>query len=149
MVTGRVTDPAGAAVPGAEVRATNTAGNAVVSASSDASGYYSLAQLPVGPYALTAEARGFKRFVRQGITIHVDDHITIDVMLSVGEVRETVTVAGDAPLLTPEASSLGQVISNRTIVELPLNGRNPYALQQLVAGVVPTGQSGNVNLNRP
>ncbi|MCC6585457.1 MAG: TonB-dependent receptor [Bryobacterales bacterium] len=148
-ITGKVVDTTGSSVPGATVKATNTAEQTAVEASTDAAGYYVLPQVPLGPYTLLVEAKGFKGFRQEGIIIHVNDKLTIDVMLAVGEVRETVTVSGEAPLLTPESSSLGQVINNRTIVELPLNGRNPFALQQLVAGVIPTGQSGNVNLTRP
>ncbi|MBN9663223.1 MAG: carboxypeptidase regulatory-like domain-containing protein [Acidobacteria bacterium] len=148
-ITGKITDPSGAAVPGATVRATDTATNIEAKATSNSEGLYVITFLLPGNYRLAVEAAGFKSSVRPGITLQVNDRMTIDVALQVGEVKDSVTVTGEGPLLTPESSSMGQVITNKTIVELPLNGRNPLALQQLVSGVIPTGQSGNVNLTRP
>lgn len=148
-IAGRVTDPAGAVVPGAVVRATGVATNVETRATTNAEGLYVIPFLPPGEYKVAAEAAGFKSAVRPNIVLQVNDRMTLDFSLQVGDVKDSVTVTGEGPLLTPESSSLGQVISNKTIVELPLNGRNPLALQQLVSGVIPTGQSGNVNLTRP
>jgi len=136
-------------VPKATVRAINLATNIETRAVTSADGLYVITFLVPGNYRVTAEASGFKTVVREGIVLQVNDHLTLDLPMQLGEVKESVTVSGEAPLLTPESASLGQVISNKTIIELPLNGRNPFALQQLVSGVIPTGQSGNVNLTRP
>jgi hypothetical protein len=148
-ITGKVIDPTGRSVPGATVKATNLNDNAVGQATTDGNGYYAIPYLSLGPYKLAVEARGFKASVREGFDLRVNDHLSIDISLQVGEVKESVTVSGEAPLLTPDSASLGGVISNRQVVDLPLNGRNAFALQQLQVGVIPTGQSGNVNLTRP
>jgi len=148
-ISGRVSDPSGGGVPNAKVVAVNTATNIEARVTTSADGLYVITFLLPGTYKVSAEATGFKTAVRGRILLQVNDRLTVDLHLEVGQVQESVTVSGEAPLLTPESASLGQVISNKTIVELPLNGRNPFALQQLVSGVVPTGQSGNVNLTRP
>jgi hypothetical protein len=147
-MSGRVTDPTGASVPGATVTAVNLADNTKFRSVSDASGYYVLPYLPLGPYKLTVEKAGFQTMVREGLDIHVNDVLALDISLSVGEVTASVTVNAESPLLTPDMASLGQVVSNRVVSDLPLNGRNPFILQQLVAGVTPLGQSAGA-LNRP
>jgi hypothetical protein len=148
-IAGKLTDPTGSGVPGALIRAVNQADNTAAQATTDGSGYYVIPYLGPGRYRVTVEAKGFKSAVREGLELRVNDRLTVDFALEVGEMKESITVTGETPLLTPDTASLGGVISNRQIVDLPLNGRNAFALQQLQAGVIPTGQSGNVNLTRP
>ena len=101
------------------------AANVETHATTSANGLYGIIFLLPGAYKVTAEATGFKTAVREHIALQVNERRTVDIALQLGEVKESVTVSGEAPLLTPESASPGQVISNRTILELPLNVRNP------------------------
>ncbi len=134
-VVGRVTDAAGGAVVGAHVSVINLETNAVNRADSSESGAYTIPALPPGRYRLEVEQSGFKKFVRDGITLEVLARPTIDVVLDTGQVSETVNVTGEAPRLETADASCGEVITGRTLVDLPLNGRNAFALAGLVPGV--------------
>jgi hypothetical protein len=101
---------------------------------SDQEGNYIFAQLPVGRYNLTVEAPGFQKFVLRDIALQVDARRREDVKLNVGEVTQEVTVAASAVALNSTNATIGEVIDQRPMVELPLNGRNPLQLQYLVAG---------------
>src|SRR5207244_4428068 len=104
-----------------------------------------------GRYKLEGEKTGFKKFVREPILVQIESGLRVDISLPVGAQTETVEVTGASPLLQPETNSLGQVIEQRTVTELPLNGRNPLALVQLVPGVVPQGapSAGNSSTSNP
>src|SRR5438874_11314657 len=82
------------------------------------------------------EAPGFKRVDRSGVVLQVKQTARIDLILEVGSVTETIEITGAAPLLESSNSALGQVIENRSITNLPLNARNPYALVFLAPGVI-------------
>src|SRR5258708_10071695 len=116
-----------------------------------ASGSYSFVNILPGRYKIQAEKSGFKSFVREPIIVEIESGLKIDIAMPVGAASETVEVTGQAPLLQPETNSLGQVIEQRTVTELPLNGRNPLALAELVPGVVPQGQpsAGNSATGNP
>jgi hypothetical protein len=138
-IVGTITDSSGGAVLGADVTLTNLGTGDVRKVATDpAGGYQFLALLP-GNYGLAVEQTGFKRFVRQPIVVEVDQAVRIDVSMVVGALTESVTVTAQTPLLQTEASSLGQVIAERNLNQLPLNGRNPLALAGYVPGVVPQG----------
>jgi len=141
-IRGVVTDPTQASIAGAQVVATETQRNIQQTAVADAAGRYVLTNLPPGRYALTVEARGFKKYVGEALDVQVSQDITINVALQVGEVTESVTVTAEAALLEASTSSVGKVVENREIVNLPLNTRNPYALVFLTPGV-----SGTVSIN--
>ncbi|MDT5059650.1 MAG: hypothetical protein QOH63_109 [Acidobacteriota bacterium] len=145
-ITGRVIDGAGAVIPGASISATNTATNTSVWASSDESGDYTVLFLTPGNYNVMVEARGFKKLLRQGIEVRVGDKLTLDLMLEVGEVAETVNVTTDAPLLEAATASSGQVIDRRRIAELPLSDGNPFVLSRLAPGITYTG---DLKFSRP
>lgn len=132
---GTVQDASGAVVPGAKVRITQTATNAVVNVETGADGRYVAPALPAGPYAVQIEAAGFKTLHRTGIVLQVNQAARLDFVLELGAVTETVEVTGQAPLLDAANAAVGQVIENRSIVELPLNQRNPYSLILLAPGV--------------
>ena len=135
QITGRVTDPSGGVVPGATltITETSTADKRIVQSNSE--GYYTVPSLLPGPYSIAAEHPGFKSVLRTGVQLEVGQDLRIDLPLEVGGANETVTVSAEAPLLETGTSSAGQVISSRDIVQLPLLGRDAYALGELMPGV--------------
>ena len=137
-INGFVTDASGGVVPAADIIATNVATNAVHPVQTSEAGYYVITPLPIGTYTITVEVPGFKTGVAENITLQVQQRAKIDFSLEVGELTEVVTVESAAPLLTTEETSLGQVVNNRSIVELPLNGRNYLQLGTLAVGMMPT-----------
>src|SRR5579864_7462593 len=141
-VTGTVTDPAGAAVSGASVKLTNTGTGAVESANTDADGNFRFLLLPPGNYSVQVSAPGFKSFVRAGIVVEVDRSIAVPVSLQIGQVNETVEVSTSTELLDPNTSSLGTVMEEKKVIDLPLNGRNPMGLANLIPTVKGIGYFG-------
>jgi hypothetical protein len=136
-LAGTLTDRAGATIPGAKVSLINPGTDDRRDTVTDSSGFYQFLNLQPATYRLEAESTGFKRFVRNDITILVNQAARIDIGMEIGAVTESVEVTGATPLLEPETSSLGQVVEGRQVRDLPLNGRNPLALVALVPGVVP------------
>lgn len=141
-LVGTVTDPAGASLPGVTVSLTNTATSAVRTVNTDGEGNFSITNLPIGVYQVSAELAGFKRAVLQQVQLVVDQTARVDLQLETGEVTEQVTVEAETPLVNSETSTVGQVIDNQTIVQLPLNGRNFIRLGSLVPGAT-EGAPGN------
>jgi hypothetical protein len=150
-ITGVVRDQAGAAVPAATVTVTNIETNRqrIVATTSD--GVYTAPGLLPGSYRVDVELNGFKPLRREGILGATGQTIRLDVVLSVGDVKEQVTVRGDAPLLRAESPSLGAVIENAQVVQLPLNGRSFITLATLAPGVAlpPGTQLPRINGGRP
>ncbi|MBS1829144.1 MAG: TonB-dependent receptor [Acidobacteria bacterium] len=140
-VLGNVTDSSGAGVPNALIVATNVATNTKIEAHSDATGRYVVATLPPGTYTLEASASGFKKFSRAGIELAVQQQARVDIALAVGELSETVTVEGQVSTIETSSSTIGKVVSNKAILNLPLNSRNIYSLIYLTPGVA--GSIGN------
>ncbi|MBX5496923.1 MAG: TonB-dependent receptor, partial [Bryobacteraceae bacterium] len=134
-VTGRVTDASGAVVPGVKIEARNDATGVASSTESNDSGYYNLPQLLPGTYTITAEKSGFNTLRQTGLTLAVNQVARVDLTLQVGSVSESVEVAAEAVLLESESSTLGQLVQGAQVSNLPLLGRNPYALAGLVPGV--------------
>ncbi|MBA3355708.1 MAG: TonB-dependent receptor [Pyrinomonadaceae bacterium] len=134
-VTGEVRDQTGAVVTQARVVATEVSTTQTYSSVVTESGNYTITSLKPGTYSVTVEADGFKRFVREVVQLATGERVRVDVVLDPGSVAETVTVSQDASLLRTESGSLGQVIRNRKIVDIPLNGRNFFSLVTLSAGV--------------
>lgn len=137
-ITGRVTDQLQAVVPGVKIVATQTETGAKHETVSGSSGQYTLPFLPPGVYQFTAEAPGFKRYVRENLKVSTGERLGLDIGLELGQVAESVTVTAEAPLLSTATASTGQVISERQIEMLPMNGRTPLVLAQLAFGVIPT-----------
>lgn len=135
-VRGLVIDPSQAGVPNAKVIATDVERNLEHATMTDSAGRYVLTALPRGRYTLAVEAAGFKRYTHAQFELQVDQQAQIDVTLAVGSVAETVEVVAQAPLLETATSSVGKVVDNRRIVNLPLNTRNVYSLIFLTPGVV-------------
>lgn len=138
-VTGRITDPSGAAVPNANVTIRNAQTNEAVTVTTDSEGTYNATFLRPGVYTITVEASGFKRYVRDRQDLQVGQKATIDASLEIGATSETVTITAEAPLLDESKADRGNVIENRRIVELPLNARNPFMLSTLTPGITYNG----------
>jgi hypothetical protein len=143
-IVGTVTDPSGAAVPDVLVTVRSLDTNAERSARTTNAGGYVIPDLPIGNYEVSAEAPGFKRYVQTAMSLIVDQTLRVDIGLEVGNVKEQVTVTGRAPVIETDQSSIGQVTENKTMVELPLNGRHVLQLAQLAPGAT-QGQYDAVN----
>ena len=140
QITGTVRDSSGGVLPGVDVAATQTQTNFSRSTVTDENGNYTLPNLPVGPYRLQAMLSGFRTFVQTGITLTVNASPQIAVEMALGELSETVSVEASAPLVETRSPSLGQVMDNERIEELPLNGRNATDLIALAPAAVPQPQ---------
>jgi len=143
QIQGTVLDSTGAAVPGAEVKATQAATGAVRTVNTGADGAYVLSNLPIGPYRLEVSKQGFANYVQTGIVLQVATNPTIEVSLKVGNVSEQVQVEANATLVETQATGIGAVIDNRRILELPLNGRVATDLIGLAGAVIAQGVAGN------
>jgi carboxypeptidase family protein len=139
---GRVVDPHGAVVPGTKVAAHNAATGAVRVAVTDGEGFYQLAALPVGSYRLVVHAAGFRTAVVERLDIEVTRTAAQNFRLEVGDINQTVNVSSDASLIERTTISVGQIIDERTMQELPLNGRRFIDLGLLVPGSVTPPQNG-------
>src|SRR6476660_7779062 len=143
-ITGTVADPAGSVVAGAPIEIRNVETGVVSRAASSATGNYTLAQLPAGQYELSVTVPGFKKYLRQSLTVGVAQTFRVDVILEVGSSTESVTVTEAAPLLKTESGELSHTVSTNTMNNLPVLGigatasasgiRNPYADVQLLPG---------------
>ena len=134
---GTITDPNGAAVPGAKVRATETATAGKQTVTTDRQGFYSFQDLSVGRYDVEVDAPGFKPVRRTGVVIDVDSKVVIDASLVIGERSETVTVSASAVHVETADTQMGQVITGKQMTAVPLNGRSYTDLLSLQSGVVP------------
>jgi hypothetical protein len=152
-LSGRLTDQAGDGVPGASLTATETATARTRTVVTGTDGGYSMPALPPGIYRIRTELSGFRTLIREGIRIATGETVRLDLELQLGSVTEVVTVRADAPVLRGETSGLGHVISNKTIVDLPLNGRSFIALASLAPGVAvppsPAAPLPRINGGRP
>ncbi len=127
-VTGRVVDPSGAVVSGAQIEMIAVDTGTVHKVVSDAAGSYTLPSLPIGAYTLQASAPGFQRYVQTGIVLQVNQAAQINVTLTVGQVTQKIEVQGNASMVQTQQNTISQVIDQRRIVDLPLNGRDPTQL---------------------
>lgn len=140
-IVGSVLDPAGAAIPNAAVVATNLATNEATRAVSTSEGNFVAPLLRPGTYRVEVAAPGFKKFIQDGIVLQVQQQARIDVRLALGDVAESVSVTADAAVVETTSSSIGKVVDNKRILDLPLNTRNVYGLIYLTPGVA--GSIGN------
>ncbi|MEO8052119.1 MAG: TonB-dependent receptor, partial [Acidobacteriota bacterium] len=143
-VSGMVKDITGAIVPGAKLSLININTNEQRTQESKGDGSFVFALVSPGEYRLEASHEGFKRLVRPGLKVEVQQSLNLEVDLEVGETTESVQVTAETPLLQSSTSSLGEVIENRKIVEFPLAGRNTFALITLTTGAQPLGEFGNL-----
>src|SRR3972149_2064146 len=138
-ITGTVRDTSGAVLPGAAVGLLNEDTGISRSMQSDSGGRYSAPALSLGTYRVTASLEGFQTEVRSGIVLTVGREAIVNFELPVGAVTQTVEVTGEAPLVESTTSSLGSLVDDRTIRDLPLNGRSYDQLALLQPGVVALG----------
>src|SRR5437867_12546701 len=161
-ILGTVTDPSGANVPGAKVTLSNTGTGFNHQATTDSTGFYQFLSVPVGEnYAVEAEVSGFRKSTQTGIKLLVNQRYRADFQLVVGEITQSVEVSANAVQVESTSTQLGDVIEDRKMMNLPLNGRSYIDLLGLQAGVVPitsdvqftdrpiggTGGAGNVSVN--
>src|SRR5499427_7404968 len=150
-ITGLVRDQAGGAVPGATITVTEIRTNSQRVIVSTGDGVYTAPSLAPGEYRLDIELPGFKPVRRQGIRLATGEKARIDFDLSVGDIREQVTVVADSPIVRVETASLGTVVENEQVVQLPLNGRLFIMLASIVPGVAlpPNSVLPRINGGRP
>ena len=134
-ITGRIVDSKQASIAGANVTITNEATGVSQTQTTTDAGVYAFEALPVGNYTLTVEQNGFKKFVKTGNHLEVNNPLTVDVVLEIGQLTEVVTVQGGPEQLQTANATLGNVVEQKAIETLPLNGRNPLALLLLEPGV--------------
>jgi hypothetical protein len=159
-ITGTTLDPTGAVVPNASVEARHAGTGAMYKVKSTETGNYTLAELPAGVYQIVVSAPGFKKYVRQGLTVQVAQVLRIDIAMEVGEASESVTVQADAALLKTESGELSHNVTNARVDDLPVLGigpalasnlgvRNPQGITQFVPGsyVSPTGTGSTFRIN--
>jgi len=150
-IGGEVRDPSGAVIPNVQIKLVEIRTNQEYEAKTDKSGFYTIVNLLPGSYRLMVEAEGFKRFTQEGIQLTTGEKMRVDANLTVGSPSEIITVTSDAPLLRSETGSLGQLVDNRKITDLPLNGRSFISLVGLSSGVaLPPGTAfPRINGGRP
>lgn len=141
MLFGRVVDPSGAAVVGAAVIVRNVETGVQLTYKTNDTGYYEANLLMPGQYELSAEASGFKRHIRKGVTLPVSSRFEVNMPLELGGVSEVVSVTADTQLLETNAVSTGRVLDNKTVMELPVMGNSAMLLVKLAPGI----QYGGVN----
>jgi hypothetical protein len=134
-ITGVVHDASGALIPQGRIVVTEIATSHVVSLTIGDAGTFTITNLKPGASTLTVEVVGFKTFVQSGVQLATGERVRLDVVLQPGQLSESVTISEDASPLRTESGSLGQVVNNRKILDLPLNGRNFLSLVSLSAGV--------------
>ncbi|MBM3739325.1 MAG: TonB-dependent receptor [Acidobacteria bacterium] len=132
-----VQDPSGVGIEGATIRIRHVASGQERSGATGSAGTFRAAFMPVGEYSVRVESSGFKSKTIAGIVLQVDQNTTLPVTLEIGSVQEVVEISAATPLLESNTSSIGQVIDNKRIVDLPLSGRNPFALGLLAGNTVP------------
>lgn len=138
-INGLVTDPGGAVVTGASLVVTNTRTGVAVKTVTNETGFYSVPNLIPGTYSVRAEASGFKRYEKTEIVLNVDSIARVDCQLEIGAVSESVTITAEAAVLKTDKADLGGVISERTLTELPVLGRNVSSLVSVLPGALRGG----------
>jgi len=142
QVSGNVTDPSGAAIANAEVSMTELDKHLVRTARTNPSGLYVLPNLPVGPYRLEVKTSGFKNYIQDGIELVVNNNIQIDVAMQIGSTSESVEVTATASMIETKESSVSNLVDQKRIAELPLNGRQATQLIITLGGAA-YGDSGD------
>src|SRR5215510_7384903 len=139
---GTVTDAKGAVIPNATVTVRNKATSTERTAQTDTDGNYQVAALPVGTYSIEVKVTGFKTQVADQVAVNVANTVVQNFTLDVGAISEQVLVTGDTPIVETSTTSVGTVINQRTVQEIPLNGRHFVDLGLLLPGSVTPPQNG-------
>src|SRR5437764_4068783 len=147
-ISGVITDASGSVLPGVTITLINVATNAQRVVQTNEAGQYVMPALQPGVYSLKAELSGFRAIERASLEVQVGSAIRVPLTLEIGALNDTVQVVGEAPLIQTETASIGTVIENRSIVELPLNGRNYLQLASLIPGATTNGPSSSQGKQR-
>jgi len=139
---GTVTDQKGAVVPGATVTVRNQATDVERTSQTDTDGNFQIASLPVGNYTIEVQAQGFKTQSASGLSVEVGRTIVKNFELEIGAIEQTVSITAETPVVETGTTSVGQVINQRTVQEIPLNGRHFVDLGLLIPGSVTPPQNG-------
>jgi hypothetical protein len=134
-IRGTVSDPSGGAVAGAKVTLINEATNVSRDVDTGSNGEYLLIEVPVGSYEIDVTQEGFKKYVRKGVVLDLNQVVSVDIALQLGATAETVEVTGAPPVVDTSSTQLGAVVNERASTQLPLNQRDVYQLLQLQPGV--------------
>jgi hypothetical protein len=137
-LSGHITDPSGSAVAGAKIEIKSAGTGAVVNVNSEEDGSYLVPLINPGEYVITVEKSGFRRVVRNGITLKVSERAVVDIPLSLGEVTQSVSVTADVALVQTESADRGLSIENNRVEKTPLQGRNIFAQAWSAPGVAVT-----------
>jgi hypothetical protein len=140
LISGLVSDPSGAPVAGAKVTATSVERRVDYESQSNEAGRYVMRFLSPGSYVLTVQKEGFKKLVRDGLTLSASDNLNLDLRLELGALAESVTVTGEASLLATESASRTSTIEQRFIQDIPASGRNLYQMLFTLPGVIKTSR---------
>jgi Carboxypeptidase regulatory-like domain len=141
QISGTVADDKGGVIGGARVKAIHTDTGLVRSATTESNGAYVLSNLPVGPYRLEAVADGFRTYVQTGIVLQVNTNPVINIVLQIGSLSQEIQVSADATMVEAQSNGISQVIDQRRVVDLPLNGRQETQLILLSGAAVPAPSS--------
>ena len=133
-IVGTVTDPSGAVIAGAKVTVVEPATSATREETTNNQGYFVATPLKPSTYDLTVNAPGFGTFTRKGVVLQADQNLTVNTALTLGAAAETVSVTGEPPQVNTTTATLSEVVEQRRVVDLPLNGRNAASLLLVVAG---------------
>ena len=136
LISGVVKDPSGSAIPGATVTIRNVETNLAISYLTGVDGSYTIPQLPVGLYQLNVEAKGFKKYTRDGITLNVGEKAIADVQMQIGDTADSVTVNAELVGIENDQSVLGQTLASKTMVDVAFGGRNFLNFMEFSAGVL-------------
>ncbi|HZM88696.1 MAG TPA: carboxypeptidase-like regulatory domain-containing protein [Blastocatellia bacterium] len=145
-ITGKITDAEKAVVPGASVTITNVAKGTSVSLRTNEDGLFRAPYLLPGTYQIAAEAQGFKKYIRDGVILRVNDTLNLDIQIEVGAIDQAITVVAENPVLDTTTASAGSVVDSRRVAELPIAHGDPYKLIGLTPGVT---YNGSQRLDRP
>ena len=136
-LVGTVSDSSGKIIPGAKVTATETRTHDTYNTTTNGQGNYTFEFVRVGVYNITVEQPGFQKFTKTGIIVDIDQTVRTDIALTVGAVSQSVTVEAIVSAIKTDDASVSEILSTRSVAELPLNGRDPMSLATTTAGVLP------------
>ncbi len=142
-VVGRVTDASGAILANVKVTLVNEGTNVSRNSATNENGDYDFVEVPIGTYRLDFDLTGFKKNVRRGVTLDINQVITLNMTMQIGAAQEVVDVTSEAPLVETTSTQLGAVVNDRAVSQLPLNSRDTYQFLQLQPGVMSTVGSSN------
>jgi Carboxypeptidase regulatory-like domain len=148
QINGIVTDSTGGAVAGAQIKTTQTETGQVRTTISNTNGSYVFPNLPVGPYSLVVASSGFNNYLQSGIILQVGNNVQINVTLRVGDVSQEIRVSADASLVQTQDTSISQVVDQRRIVDLPLNGRQATQLMLLSGASITVPNNGGLTSSK-